>query len=102
MEENPLLRRLVVVGGDDQKAVGARGVGLFGQCYGLARAVGTRPGEHGHAPARRFYDELYDVDVLGGVEAADSPLYLRFHKPPEPVVINAIGGHRRDERRPNS
>ena len=48
----PFLGRLVVVGRDDEKRVGARLLGVLGELDRLGRVVGAGAGDHRHAPLR--------------------------------------------------
>ena len=75
------LGRLVVIGSDDQRGVGAGLGGLFGQAHGLARAVGAGAGHHLDAAGGQLADVGDDPLVLvvrergdfaGGADGADA------------------------------
>jgi len=107
MPEESLLRRAVVVGGDDEEGVGARGDGGGGEVHGLAGRVGAGAGDHRHAAARVLDHAANDLEVLAvvhggrfaggadGHEAVDAGLDLEVHQAAEFVVGDRAGAERR-------
>ena len=61
MLEDAFLRRLVVVGGDEQDGIGADALGVLGKADGFDGIIGTRTGDDGHAAL-----DLIHADADGG------------------------------------
>ena len=64
VEIEPFLRRLVVIGRDHERAIGAGLLGVAGQLDGLGGRVRSGAGDHRHAAGSRLDAELDDLLVL--------------------------------------
>ena len=64
MAVEPFLRRLVVIGRDDQHGVRAGLLGVTGQIDRLGGVVRARAGDHRHAAARLVDADVDDATVL--------------------------------------
>ena len=60
----PLWVRLVVIGGDDETAVGPGFLGMLGQAYRLTGGVRAGPGDHRHPPGGLLDGRLDHAVVL--------------------------------------
>ena len=58
-----ILRRLVVIGTDDQNGIRTSCGGMFGQTYRLGGAVGTSTGNHRYT-ARRLFNTYFDDPIM--------------------------------------
>jgi hypothetical protein len=110
MGDQALLRRLVVVGRDDQRGVGAHGLRVLDEAHGLDGVVGPRPRDHRNAARGGLHDDLDHLLMLvmgqrrafpgrahrhEAVRAfGDLPLHQRFQR----VEIHGTVGKGRDER----
>ncbi len=111
MPEEAFLRGLVVVGGHEQRGVGAGFFRLDGEGDGFAGGVGAGAGDHFAAPGGELDGAADDVEVLlvveggrfaggaDGDDAVDARGDLRFDEGGEGSVVKGIVAKRRDERR---
>ena len=107
----PFLGRLVVVGRDDEKRVGARLLGVLCEVDRLGRVVRAGAGDDRHAPLRLIYAPFHDSLVLvmrqsrtfAGRAHGDEPLRpvldLPAHMGPEGLLVERAVAKRGDERR---
>ena len=109
MVVQPFLRRLVVIGADNQHAIGTGSSGIFRQTDGLGRAVRSSAGNHRHA-ARRLLDANLDAAVMLFMrqgrrftgradrhQAMRAVFDLEIDKFPECSRINLAVAERRDQ-----
>ena len=64
MEVETLLRRLVVVGNDDERGVGAGFLGMARIFEGLGRTVRSGAGDYRHPAGRRLDGQFDDAPVF--------------------------------------
>ncbi|MCY1300948.1 hypothetical protein D9M70_505360 [compost metagenome] len=107
MREEALLRRLVVIGRDNEDRIGTSLFGMLRELDCFRRVVGAGAGDHRHPLGRRLDAELDDFLVLvmgkgrrlaGGADRHETMaafFYLPFHMRDETIRIHRAGGGER-------
>jgi hypothetical protein len=114
MRDDAFLRRLVVVGRDQQRAVGAHAPGMARQLDRFARVVRARSGEYLDAPPRGLDGDLHHAHVLrvgesrglarraAGSHAVDARRHLELDELAQRRLVELAVAKWRHQRREDS